>query len=109
MPPMKLTRFEVLALLPDELEITGYQILVSSTGRVSLQEWQQDYVTVVEGLPENLDARLVWHRQQTELGLLILVKIGANPQTQVSFYLKPDPTKIKKRYRINPFRPKTEK
>lgn len=106
---MKLTRFEVLALLPDELEITGYQILVSSTGRVSLQEWQQDYVTVVEGLPENLDARLVWHRQQTDLGLLILVKVGANPQNQISFYLKPDPEKVKKRYRINPYRPKSEK
>src|SRR5262245_3726542 len=105
---MKLTRFEVLALLPDDPEITGYQILVSSTGRTTLQEWTQDYVTVVEGLPENVEARLVWHRERTDLGLLILVKIGATPKNQVSFYLKPDPAKIKKRYRVNPYRPQAE-
>lgn len=104
---MKLTRFEVLALLPDSPEIIGYQIVVSPSGRNTLQEWKQDYETVVDGLPEQLEARLVWHKNRTELGLLILVKLGTNPTTQVSFYLKPDPTKVKKRYKINPYRPKT--
>lgn len=105
---MQLTRFEVLALLPDHPEVTGYAIVVSPSGKTALEEWTQSYETVVDGLPERFDARLVWHKNRTELGLLILVKVGATPQNQVSFYLKPDPAKIKKRYRINPYRPKTE-
>ncbi|HMV84428.1 MAG TPA: hypothetical protein PLD20_09265 [Blastocatellia bacterium] len=106
---MQLTRFEVLALLPDEPEVKGYQIIVSPSGRTVLEEWTQDYETVVDGLPENIHARLAWHKSRTELGILIFVKIGANPKTQVSFYLKPDPTKVRKRYRINPDRPKQSK
>lgn len=103
---MLLTRFEVLALLPDQPEVSGYQIVVSPSGRTTLEKWTQDYETVVDGLPENINARLAWHKSQTELGILIFVKIGANPKTQVSFYLKPDPLKVKKRYRINPYTPK---
>lgn len=105
---MKLTRFEVLALLPDEPEITGFAIMVSPSGRTTLQEWTQEYETVVDGLPERFEARLVWHKKQPELGLLILVKIGADPKNQVSFYLKPDPAKLKKRYRLSPFPRKPE-
>ena len=106
---MQLTRFEVLALLPDEPEVKGYQIIVSPSGRTTLEEWTQEYETVVDGLPENIHARLAWHKTRTDLGILIFVKIGANPKTQVSFYLKPDPAKVKKRYRINPNRPKQSK
>jgi len=99
---MQLTRFEVLALLPDKPQITGYGIEVSPSGRVSLQEWTLDYETVVDGLPENFDARLVRHKDRPELGLLILVKLSAPPNKPVNFYLKPDPAKLKKRYRIKP-------
>ena len=102
---MQLTRFEVLALLPDQPEVTGYGIEVSPSGRVSLQEWTLDYETLVDGLPERFDARLVWHKGRPELGLLILIKLGTPPHKQVNFYLKPDPAKLKKRYRINPYRP----
>ena len=105
---MKLTRFEVLALLPDEPEVNGYQIVVSPSGRTTLQEWTQNYEIVVDGLPENIYARLAWHKNRTELGPLIFIKIGADPKSQVSFYLKPDLEKIKKRYRLNPYRPKSE-
>lgn len=99
---MQLTRFEVLALLPDKPQVTGYGIEVSPSGRVSLQEWTLDYETVVDGLPERFDARLVRHKDRPELGLLILVKISAPPNQPVNFYLKPDPAKLKKRYRIKP-------
>ena len=105
-PPMQLTRFEVLALLPDEPEVTGYGIEVSPSGHVTLQEWTLSYETVVDGLPERFDARLVWHKGRTDLGLLILVKIGTSDKNRVNFYLRPDPAKVKKRYRINPYRPK---
>ena len=105
---MQLTRFEVLALLPDKPEVTGYGIEVSPSGRVSLLEWTLDYETVVDGLPESFDARLVQHKDRPELGLLILVKIGTPPNKQVHFYLKPDPAKLKKRYRINPPRSQTK-
>jgi len=105
---MQLTRFEVLALLPDDPQINGYAIIVSPSGRTTLQEWTQDYETVVDGLPERFDARLVWHKKRPELGLLILVKIGADPKKQVSFYLVPDPAKLKKRYRVTPRPPKPE-
>jgi hypothetical protein len=105
---MQLTRFEVLALLPDKPEVTGYGIEVSPSGRVTLQEWTLGYETVVDGLPERFGARLVWHKGRPELGLLILVTIGIPDKNQVNFYLKPDPVKLKKRYRINPSRPKTK-
>ena len=103
---MQLTRFEVLALLPDEPEVTGYGIEVSPSGRVTLQEWKLSYETLVDGLPERFDARLVWHKDRTDLGLLILVKIGTSQKKQVNFYLKPDAAKLKKRYRVKPQRPK---
>lgn len=106
---MQLTRFEVLALLPDKPEVTGYQIMVSPSGRTTLEEWTQEYETVVDGLPEGISARLAWHKTRVDLGPLIFVKIGANPKNQISFYLKPDLEKIKKRYRINPYRPKAGK
>ena len=105
---MQLTRFEVLALLPDKPEVNGYRIVVSPSGRTSLQEWTQDYETVVDGLPENIYARLAWHKNRLELGPLIFIKIGATPENQVSFYLKPDLAKIKDRYRLNPYQPKAE-
>jgi len=105
---MQLTRFEVLALLPDEPEVTGYQIVVSPSGRTTLQEWTQDYETVVDGLPENISARLAWHKNRIDLGPLIFIKIGTGPRNQVSFYLKPDRAKIKERYRLNPYRPKAK-
>lgn len=105
---MRLTRFEVLALLPDQPEVAGFRILVSPSGRVTLEEWTEVYETVVDGLPENIFAQLAWHKTRPELGLLIFVKIGENPKTQVSFYLRPDPAKVKKRYRVNPFKPKKE-
>ncbi|MBI1764026.1 MAG: hypothetical protein HYR56_21585 [Acidobacteria bacterium] len=105
---MRLTRFEVLALLPDKPDITGFGIEVSPSGRVTLEEWTLGYETVVDGLPERFDARLVWHKGRTELGPLILVKAGAAPPNQVNFYLKPDLGKVKKRYRLNspPAKPK---
>ncbi len=105
---MQLTRFEVLALLPDHAEVTGYGIEVSPSGRVSLQEWGLSYETVVDALPEAFDARLVWHKDRTELGPLILIKTGANPKTHINFYLKPDPAKVKKRFRLDPFKPKAK-
>jgi len=106
---MRLTRFETLALLPDKPQVTGYGIEVSPSGRVTLQEWTLDYETVVDGLPESFDARLVAHRDRPELGVLILIKIGATPKNQLNFYLKPDPAKLKKRYRVKPQRPKTNR
>lgn len=108
MPAMRLTRFEVLALLPDHPEVTGYGIEVSPSGRVTLEEWELSYETLVDGLPEVFDARLVWHKDRSELGPLILIKTGANPKTQVNFYLKPDRAKVKKRYRLNPYNPKAK-
>jgi hypothetical protein len=106
---MFLTRFEVLALLPDQPEITGFGIEVSPSGRVSLQEWSLSYETVVEALPEHFEARLAWHKNRRELGLLIHIKIGAAPPNQIKFYLQPDPVKVKQRYRVDPFTPKTRK
>jgi hypothetical protein len=103
-PPMRLTRFEVLALLPDHAEVIGYGIEVSPSGRVTLEEWVLSYETLVDGLPETFDARLVWHKDRTELGPLILIKTGTNPKNQINFYLKPDPAKVKKRYRLNPYK-----
>jgi len=108
MPSMQLTRFEVLALLPDQPKVTGYGIEVSASGHVTLQEWTLEYETVVDALPEHFDARLVWHKDRPELGLLILVKIETSEKSRANFYLKPDPTKLKKRYRIKPSRPKTK-
>lgn len=108
MPVMRLTRFEVLALLPDHPEVTGYGIEVSPSGRVTLEEWELSYETLVDGLPEVFDARLVWHKDRSELGPLILIKTGVNPKTQVNFYLKPDRAKVKKRYRLNPYNPKAK-
>ncbi len=105
---MKLTRFEVLALLPDCAEVTGFGIEVSPSGRVTLQEWTLCLETVVDGLPELFDARLVWHKGRTELGPLILIKTGAAPPNHVNFYLKPDPVKVKQRYRLTPPQPKTK-
>jgi hypothetical protein len=102
---MQLTRFEVLALLPDLPEITGYGIEVSPSGRVTLEEWTLAYETVVDGLPERIDARLVWHKPRPELGLLIFVKLSTTPNSPVNFYLQPDPAKLKERYGVNPFRP----
>jgi hypothetical protein len=106
---MQLTRFEVLALLPDQPQVSGYGIEVSASGRVTLQEWTLEYEIVVDALPERFDARLVSHKDRPELGLLILVKIGTSEKNRVNFYLKPDPAKLKKRYRINPSRPKTKR
>jgi hypothetical protein len=106
---MLLTRFEVLALIPDQPEITGFGIEVSPSGRVSLREWTLDYETLVDALPEEFEARLAWHKNQRELGLLIHIKIGAAPPNQVRFYLRPDPVKVKQRYRVDPFRHKTRK
>lgn len=103
---MLLSRFEVLALLPDKPEIEGYQIVVSPSGRTVLEEWKQEYETVVDGLPEKFHAKLAWHKNRIELGILIFIRIGEDPKKQVSFYLKPDPEKVKKRYRVNPYRPK---
>ena len=100
---MQLTRLEVLALLPDELTVSGYGIEVSPSGRVSLQAWTLDYETVVEGLPEQFEARLVWHKAQPELGPLILVKARLPWLPTLNFYLQPDPAKLKKRYRLHPF------
>lgn len=108
MKVMQLTRFEVLALLPDIPEITGYGIEVSPSGRVTLEEWTLGYETVVDALPERFDARLAWHKNRTELGLLIHIKIGDKPDKRLNFYLKPDPLKIKQRYRVNPYRPKAK-
>ncbi len=105
---MQLTRFEVLALLPDQPKVTGYGIEVSASGHVTLQEWTLEYETVVDALPEHFDAQLVWHKGRHELGLLILIKTKTTEKNQVNFYLKPDPAKLKKRYRINPSRPKTK-
>ncbi len=107
MRPMLLSRFEVLALLPDKPKIEGFQIVVNPSGRTVLEEWTQDYETVVDGLPERFHARLAWHKGRVDLGILIFVKIGEDPKKQVSFYLKPDPEKVKKRYRINPYKPKS--
>ena len=105
---MQLSRFETLALLPDEPEITGYAIEVTPSGRATLEEWKLGYETLVDGLPERLDARLAWHKSRLELGLLILVKTGIPPQPKINFYLKPDPLKIKRRYGVNPYRPKPQ-
>jgi hypothetical protein len=102
---MHLTRLEVLALLPDEATVNGYSIEVSPSGRVSLEAWKLDYETVVEGLPEQFEARLVWHKTQPELGPLILVKAHLPPQPPLNFYLQPDPAKLKSRYRLAPFPP----
>lgn len=97
---MKLTRFEVLALLPDYAEVTGFGIEVSPSGRVTLEQWTLGYETVVDGLPELFEARLVWHKGRTELGPLILIKTSVAPPNQVNFYLQPDLAKVKKRYRL---------
>ncbi len=105
---MQLTRFEALALLPDKPQVTGYGIEVSPSGRVTLQEWTLDYETVVDALPETFDARLVAHKDRPELGILILIKIGAKPKSQLNFYLKPDPAKLKKRYRVKSQRSRTQ-
>lgn len=104
---MLLSRFEVLALLPDKLEIEGFQIVVNPSGRTVLEAWTQEYETVVDGLPERFHAKLAWHKNRIDLGILIFVRIGEDPKKQVSFYLKPDPEKVKKRYRINPYKPKS--
>ncbi len=104
---MLLSRFEVLALLPDKQEIEGFQIVVNPSGRTVLQEWTQVYETVVDGLPEKFHAKLAWHKGRIDLGILIFVRIGEDPKKQISFYLKPDPEKVKKRYRINPYKPKS--
>lgn len=106
---MQLTRLEVLALLPDDLTVHGYGIEVSPSGRVSLQAWTLDYETVVEGLPEQFEARLVWHKSQPELGPLILVKARLPWQPALNFYLQPDPAKLKARYRLLPFEPLGER
>jgi hypothetical protein len=105
---MQLTRLEVLALLPDCPEVGGYSIEISPSGRVSLQAWMLDTETLVEGLPEMFSARLVWHKQQLELGPLILIKINLPPQPPVNFYLQPDPAKLKQRYRLAPYSPPPE-
>jgi hypothetical protein len=105
---MLLSRFEVLALLPDTPEIIGYAIDVTPSGKAVLEEWQVGYELFVDGLPEQLDARLAWHKTRQELGLLIFVKTKAAdpPHKKVNFYLKPDPVKIRRRYGVNPNRPK---
>jgi len=100
---MQLTRLEVLALLPDDLTVSGYGIEITPSGRASLQAWTLDYETVVEGLPEQFEARLVWHKAQPELGPLILVKARLPWQPTLNFYLQPDPAKLKARYRLQPF------
>ena len=105
---MQLTRFEVLALLPDGPEVSGYGIEVTPSGRVVLQEWTLGYETVVDALPEHFDARLAWHKGRADLGPLIHLKTGAGSKNQINFYLKPDPLKLKKRYRISPPKPKTK-
>ena len=105
---MQLSRFEVLALLPDTPEISGYAIEVTPSGRAVLEEWKLSYEIFVDGLPERLDARLAWHKTRHELGLLIFVKTGTEEQKKVNFYLKPDPLKIRKRYGVNPARPKSK-
>lgn len=107
MRAMQLSRFEVLALLPDKPEIEGFQIVVNPSGRTVLEAWTQEYETVVDGLPEKFHAKLAWHKSRIDLGILIFVRIGEDPKKQVSFYLKPDPEKVKKRYRINPYKPKS--
>ena len=103
---MLLSRFEVLALLPDTPEIMGYAIEITPSGKAVLEEWQLNYETFVDGLPEQLDARLAWHKSRQELGLLILIKTGTEEQKKVNFYLQPDPVKIRRRYGVNPYRPK---
>ena len=103
---MLLSRFEVLALLPDTPEIIGYAIDVTPSGRAVLEEWKLNYEIFVDGLPEQLDARLAWHKSRQELGLLILIKTGTEEKKKVNFYLKPDPMKIRRRYGVNPYRPK---
>lgn len=103
---MLLTRFEVLALLPDQPEITGFAIDVTPSGKAVLEEWKLGYETLVDGLPESLEAKLAWHKSRVELGLLILVKTGTTEQKRVTFYLKPDPEKIRQRLGVNPYRPK---
>ena len=103
---MLLSRFEVLALLPDTPEITGYAIEITPSGKAVLEEWKLSYETFVDGLPEQLEARLAWHKSRQELGLLILVKTGTEELKKVNFYLKPDPVKIRRRYGVNPYRPK---
>jgi hypothetical protein len=105
---MQLTRFETLALLPDQAEITGYAIEVNPSGRVALEEWTLPFETLVDGLPERFEARLAWHKPRLELGLLILVKTGTEAQKRVNFYLKPDPLKIRRRYGVNPYKPKPQ-
>ena len=103
---MLLSRFEVLALLPDTPEIIGYAIDVTPSGKAVLEEWKVSYELFVDGLPETVDARLAWHKSRQELGLLILIKTGTEEQKKVNFYLKPDPLKIRRRYGVNPYRPK---
>ena len=103
---MLLSRFEVLALLPDTPEITGYAIEVTPSGKAVLEEWKLGYETFVDGLPEQLDARLAWHKSRQELGLLIFIKTGTDEKKKIHFYLQPDPLKIRRRYQVNPFRPK---
>ncbi len=105
---MLLSRFEALALLPDTPEVIGYAIEITPSGKAVLEEWQLNYETFVDGLPEQLDARLAWHKSRQELGLLILIKTKTAdaPHKKINFYLKPDPKKIRRRYQVNPFRPK---
>ena len=103
---MLLSRFEVLALLPDTPEIIGYAIEITPSGKAVLEEWKLSYETFVDGLPEQLDARLAWHKSRQELGLLILIKTGTEERKKVNFYLQPDPKKVRRRYGVNPYRPK---
>jgi hypothetical protein len=108
---MLLSRFEFLALLPDTPEITGYAIEITPSGKAVLEEWKLSYETFVDGLPEPVDARLAWHKSRQELGLLIFVKTKTAdpPHKKVNFYLQPDPVKIRRRYGVNPHRPKAKK
>ena len=91
---MRLTRLEVLALLPDDDEVCGYGIEISPSGRITLSPWSLAYETVVEGLPENFEASLVMHKPQPELGPLIHIKLSLPWQAPISFYLRPDPAKL---------------